>query len=50
MLDATTAAWKKGSVVSALFLDISGAFDNVSHARLLHRLRKRRIRRGWSAG
>jgi hypothetical protein len=26
-----------------MLLDVSGAFDNVSHARLLHNLRKRRI-------
>jgi hypothetical protein len=30
-------------VASLLLLDASGAFDNVSHARLLHNLRKRRI-------
>jgi retron-type reverse transcriptase len=31
------------TVASLLLLDVSGAFDNVSHARLLHNLRKRRI-------
>lgn len=38
-------AWnqKKTHVASLLLLDVSGAFDNVSHARLLHNLRKRRI-------
>ncbi|KAJ3552838.1 hypothetical protein NPX13_g11022 [Xylaria arbuscula] len=38
-------AWNegKGKVVSLLLLDVSGAFDNVSHRRLLHNLRKRRI-------
>lgn len=30
-------------VVLILSLDVSGAFDNVSHTRLLHNLRKRRI-------
>ncbi|KAL3418443.1 zinc knuckle [Phlyctema vagabunda] len=30
-------------VASLLLLDVLGAFDNVSHARLLHNLRKRRI-------
>ena len=30
-------------VASLLLLDVSGAFDNVSHVRLLHNLRKRRI-------
>ena len=38
-----SAAWKRGKTATALFLDISGAFDNVSHTRLLHNLRKRRI-------
>jgi hypothetical protein len=32
-----------GQVASLLLLDVSGAFDNVSHARLLHDLRKRRV-------
>lgn len=38
-------AWnkKKTQVASLLLLDVSGAFDNVSHARLLHNLRKRKI-------
>ncbi|KAL5371116.1 hypothetical protein PMIN02_013118 [Paraphaeosphaeria minitans] len=38
-------AWnqKKTHVASLLLLDVSGAFDNVSHARLLHNLRKRKI-------
>jgi hypothetical protein len=30
-------------VASLLLLDVSGAFDNVSHRRLLHNLRKRRV-------
>lgn len=33
----------ESQVVSLLLLDVSGAFDNVSHARLLYNLRKRRI-------
>jgi ribonuclease HI len=32
-----------GQVASLLLLDVSGAFDNVSHTRLLHDLRKRRV-------
>lgn len=36
-------AWRRGDVVSSLFLDISQAFPSVSHPRLLHNLRKRRI-------
>lgn len=38
-------AWNtgQGQVLSLLLLDVSGAFDNVSHVRLLHNLRKRRV-------
>jgi ribonuclease HI len=38
-------AWNspEPQVASLLLLDVSGAFDNISHARLLHNLRKRRI-------
>lgn len=38
-------AWNRGrgQVASLLLLDVSGAFDNVSHKRLLHNLRKRRV-------
>jgi hypothetical protein len=38
-------AWNtgRGKVASLLLLDVSGAFDNVSHERPLHNLRKRRI-------
>ena len=38
-------AWdqKTSEVASLLLLDVSGAFDNVSHTRLLHDLRKRRV-------
>ncbi|HEY9844899.1 MAG TPA: reverse transcriptase family protein, partial [Candidatus Caenarcaniphilales bacterium] len=45
LVEKTHAAWKKqGSwVVSILSLDVEGAFDNVSHARLVHNLKKRRI-------
>jgi hypothetical protein len=33
-------AWRRKKVASLLMLDVSGAFDNVSHERLLHSLRK----------
>jgi hypothetical protein len=38
-------AWNKGDgqVASLLLLDVSGAFDNVLHARLLYNLQKRRV-------
>jgi retron-type reverse transcriptase len=32
-----------GQVASLLLLDVSGAFDNVSHKWLLHNLRKRKV-------
>ena len=37
----TAWAAKPGSVVSMLSLDLAGAFDNVSHERLLAILRKK---------
>ncbi|OHW95426.1 reverse transcriptase [Colletotrichum incanum] len=45
IVDQIYDAWGsgKGKVASLLLLDVSGAFDNVSHRRLLHNLRKRRI-------
>jgi Reverse transcriptase (RNA-dependent DNA polymerase) len=36
-------AWKKGNIFSAILMDMSGAFNNVHHERLLHNMRKRRI-------
>ncbi|KAI5891867.1 uncharacterized protein SCHCODRAFT_02478998, partial [Schizophyllum commune H4-8] len=36
-------AWRVGKVVSVLFKDISQAFPSVSHPRLLHNLRRRRV-------
>ena len=36
-------AWRKGKVVSILFLDIEGAFPNAVMGRLLHNMRKRRV-------
>ena len=43
LLERIHNAWKQNQVASLLLLDVSGAFDNVSHPRLLHNLRKRRI-------
>ena len=43
LLTRVHQAWDRKQVASLLLLDISGAFDNVSHPRLLHNLRKRRI-------
>lgn len=43
LVEKTYKGWHQGKDTSALMLDITGAFDNVSHKRLLHNLRKRRI-------
>ncbi|OQD74227.1 hypothetical protein PENANT_c184G05569, partial [Penicillium antarcticum] len=44
IIDRIKTAWGKGKpVVSLLMLDVSGAYDNVSHERLLHNLKKRRL-------
>jgi Reverse transcriptase (RNA-dependent DNA polymerase) len=43
LLEEIHKAWKYKQVASLLLLDVSGAFDNVSHPRLLHNLRKRKI-------
>ena len=43
--EQTRAAWarSKRAVVTILAMDVAKAFDRVSHARLVHNLRKRRI-------
>lgn len=44
MIDRIRTSWGRGlPVVSLLLLDVVGAYDNVSHARLQHILRKRRL-------
>ena len=46
LIERIYEAWNRadGEVASLLLLDVSGAFDNVSHERLLlHNLRKRKI-------
>jgi len=43
LVDTVKAAWRWMQVVSALFIDIEGAFPNSVTERLLHNLRKRRI-------
>lgn len=44
LLEETHNAWRDGSrVASGLALDVSGAFDNVNHTRLIHDLRKRQV-------
>ena len=41
VLEKVHTAWRKQKVASLLLLDVSGAFDNVSHTRLFHNLQKR---------
>ncbi|RAO74375.1 uncharacterized protein BHQ10_010387 [Talaromyces amestolkiae] len=44
ILDRIQRAWgNRRGVVSMLLLDVSGAYDNAHHARLLHNMRKRRL-------
>ncbi|EED13497.1 reverse transcriptase, putative [Talaromyces stipitatus ATCC 10500] len=44
ILDRMRRAWGEGfEVVSMLLLDVSGAYDNAHHLRLLHNMRKRRL-------
>ncbi len=44
LMEVIQKAWNSDTpVTSLLMLDVSGAFDNVSHQRLLHNLKKRRI-------
>ena len=44
LMGVIQGTWNSNTpVTSLLMLDVSGAFDNMSHQRLLHNLRKRRI-------
>jgi hypothetical protein len=40
ILDRVHTAWGKGQKASMLLLDVAGAYDNVSHQRLLHNIRQ----------
>ena len=40
MIERIYAAWNKNNVASMLLLDVAGAFDNVSHERLIHNLKR----------
>ena len=42
-LEVTYAAWEQGKTVSMLLMDVAQAYPNVSHLRLIHNLRRRRI-------
>ncbi len=43
LLERIYQAWNSDKVATLLLLDVSGAYDKVSHPRLLHNLRKRSI-------
>lgn len=43
LMEKIHTSWRKNKVASLLLLDVSGAFDNVSHERLLHNMRKRKL-------
>ncbi|THC88053.1 hypothetical protein EYZ11_012507 [Aspergillus tanneri] len=46
LIDKIKHKWgRKHAVVTLVLLDVSGAYDNVAHLRLLHNLRQRRL--GW---
>ncbi|KAI9035184.1 putative RNA-directed DNA polymerase from transposon X-element [Aspergillus affinis] len=49
LMDAIFDGWGRGQKVSMLLLDVAGAFDNVSHTRLLHNLKIARLGHfaGW---
>jgi hypothetical protein len=40
ILDRVHRAWGDGKVASMLLLDVAGAYDNVSHERLLHNMQR----------
>jgi ribonuclease HI len=43
LVDKIKSAWRKGKVVSVLFLDVEAAFPNAVTDRLIHNLRRRKI-------
>ena len=43
LVDKVKSAWRRGKVVSILYLDVEGAFPNAVTDRLIHNLRRRRI-------
>ncbi|EDN04466.1 predicted protein [Histoplasma mississippiense (nom. inval.)] len=52
LMELIYQSWDNDQVASLLLLDVTGAFDHVSHPRLLHNLRKRRMDErivGWVA-
>ena len=43
LMKKITIVWNKNKIVSTLFLNVNETFDNVSHFKLLHNLKKKRI-------
>ena len=43
LVEKTHSAWDQGKEASAMMLDVTGAFDNVSHSWLIYNLQKRRL-------
>ena len=44
LLERAHASWRTGALVATLLtLDVSGAFDNAAHRRLIHNLQKQRV-------
>lgn len=43
LLEKIYAAWNENKITSLLMMDVSVAYPNTSHERLLHNLRKRKI-------
>lgn len=43
LVDKVKSAWRRGKVVSILYLDVEGAFPNAVTDRLIHNLRRRKI-------
>ena len=43
ILDRVHRAWGRGKKVSMILLDVAGAYDNVSHERLLHNIKRLRL-------
>jgi hypothetical protein len=43
ILDRVHRAWGRGKKVSMMLLDVAGAYDNVSHERLLHNIKQLRL-------
>jgi hypothetical protein len=38
--ESTYKAWKDGKIFSAILMDVTGAFNNVHHERLIHNMHK----------